>query len=1397
MANDFVISGSTQSAISALLALKRAFTDADRALLKTKTGIRAQIELAARAAAEERQYAAAVNLRTNAILKSMPAMQRQIALQKEAAKAARTAAMQGEVAARMFLKSQGMLYPQKTGATADEAMRFNRARQNFVELNRTAQLTSEQMKMAASSYHNAAISYLSLEKQAAIEAYAAMLAARKNLGASQRAEAAKTAAAQNRAMTTTASATDKANQHAKYLILTWKSIIRLMSVQFIHLGLGRFVSAIFEASREMAELTLRVAEIRTISRQTQLSFNQWRLEIEKLAGAFGRVPTDVAEGVYQTLSNQVAHGAQALQFMNEALIFSRVAHSTTAEAVNLGTAAINSFRLSSQDARTVYAQLMATIELGRVRAEEIATTYGRVGSLAHVLRVEMGEMNAMISTLSRVGIPANETMTLMNQVMLKLIRPTKAMQSLFNEWGVSSGAAAIQTFSLVGILQKVEEAAVASGDRLQFLGDIYSRVRAIRGGAVFDTATMKQYLRDFEKIKNSTVSYQEQIAIAFDKQNITVKLQQMWQTFKVYLMERIIRPIMIAIANMGGKDGITAIFIKVKATIQPLINVVKALVVGFNTMGVSIRKLITFWLSWKIAAAATMLVMTKGFAFLTALILKLKVAIHTGTVQITLMKIAMTGLVSVAKLGLTAAIALIVTAWINAKQAAAEALMLAESAANELKILLNRYFSVEEKTTKTIIDQLEKRKLHVKEVLKEQYQAYFVYTIGIRKLLRELADDFENQHAEIAKAIKKSYDIILENIQKNIDDIKSKIEDAKSTIEETVRAIRDLPIARDIEKLQLQGQLAKDLGDLREYNRIMGLISAKWATIALNRAAKSIKSRSPEDIKATNAAFKSQHSALLTQYKLAQQYATLSRQKGHSQLTGLWEARRLDAERAINDLWATRLLYAKHLKQLEGGRLKDQEAKLKAQIETLVNIKSIFAEMKDVMGKKPSEKKGETIGDLDKLFKTKSTALITELSKLTNPAQIAQIAAQIAEYKVLFKRQLVIAKNMARLDKITTEITKLRDKEQTAIQKKTEAEKEATTQLLEVSKSLRETVVLMQKVFPMPGHYPTFHPSGYETTGDKGKYYQRAYGTQIKVPVGMEHSVTGQMPVYNRMVDEKRKAFIDAWKIFGHGLDLAKYLHDLPAVTGRTESGLPQQATLLINMKQLLIDAVKEGNKITGIEDPQARAKQILLTKGYLKFIFDQLMEMETAQRGGAKGSYIAGALERYDKTTGQFMTHEAGTVGAESLGAELQKVLKLADMSLIAAKDATKYANEMDAVVKKLGGVLAGLKLEKAPFDRFIEEYRKGLMGQEKLYDKLEQFINKLDAVLTQRGVLVSSVSMPGAQLTGYMSPNRFVTVGDINITVNGGSTSQQTAQEIGLALRREIRRETVGSLA
>jgi len=342
------------------------------------------------------------------------------------------------------------------------------------------------------------------------------------------------------------------------MLLSWKSLARIFVVQNIHLALNKITSSFSDLIQKSVELDVKVAEISTIAGEAAFQTDNWKNSIRGLSNEFGLSSIDTATAAYQGLSNQIAEGVRIFGFLSEAGTFARVTNSSLEDSTDLLSAALNVYGKEGLTASRASAILFKTIELGRVRASELANDFGSMAILGQQLGLRIEELTGSFASLTIQGVNSSKAITLMRAVMLKLVRPTDAMKNLINSWGVANAEAAIQTFGFQGVLERLNKVALKGG--VDALGEVAGRLRTTIGlvgltGRSFDKVTdsiaeiEKTSVPAFEKAKKAI---EDSVGVRAQKQ-----VQQFFNAFESNVSFELLDTAISTLEEFGGLGSLT------------------------------------------------------------------------------------------------------------------------------------------------------------------------------------------------------------------------------------------------------------------------------------------------------------------------------------------------------------------------------------------------------------------------------------------------------------------------------------------------------------------------------------------------------------------------------------------------------------------------------------------------------------------------------------------------------------------------------------------------------------------------------------------------------------------------------------------------------------------------
>ncbi len=360
---------------------------------------------------------------------------------------------------------------------------------------------------------------------------------------------------------------------------------RLVGISLVIGSAFRLVQALEDSVRAAIDLEEAIAEVQTID-TARVATDAWADSLTELANAFGIDVLDQAEAAYQALSNQVVTGATATSFLTAANKLAVTAVTDVSAATNLLTAALNAFNIDAARAEEVASIFFKTVELGRVRIDEMAESFGRIAVPANQIGVSLEELTAAIATTTINGVKFNEASTLVRNVILKLIRPTDALQKLFEEVGVTSGEAAIQTFGLGGFLAILEEKTKGSTTEL---GELFGRIRAITGALVFSGEGLETFNENLAKIESARAleDFQRNTLLVLDNigKRLDIEKERFANFFRVEVGRGFIDGLLEINDALGGFTEIARVIGRIlSASFVPVVALLTVRMAGFATV---------------------------------------------------------------------------------------------------------------------------------------------------------------------------------------------------------------------------------------------------------------------------------------------------------------------------------------------------------------------------------------------------------------------------------------------------------------------------------------------------------------------------------------------------------------------------------------------------------------------------------------------------------------------------------------------------------------------------------------------------------------------------------------------------------------------------------------------
>ncbi len=194
------------------------------------------------------------------------------------------------------------------------------------------------------------------------------------------------------------------------------------------LGLG-LAGAGIASFKFAADFEEQLATINTVAKVTPERLDAIGESIKQMAMDTGTSIDDLSSAYYDLVSAGV-DAADAQEVLTQANKLAIGGLSTTNEAVDLLTTAINSYGLEATDAKRITDGFAQSIAAGKVTAAQLAQSFARVAPIAASAGIGIDELQAAYAQLTAQGVPAAEVSTQVRAAIVALQRPTEAMSDL-------------------------------------------------------------------------------------------------------------------------------------------------------------------------------------------------------------------------------------------------------------------------------------------------------------------------------------------------------------------------------------------------------------------------------------------------------------------------------------------------------------------------------------------------------------------------------------------------------------------------------------------------------------------------------------------------------------------------------------------------------------------------------------------------------------------------------------------------------------------------------------------------------------------------------------------------------------------------------------------------------
>ena len=292
-------------------------------------------------------------------------------------------------------------------------------------------------------------------------------------------------------------------------------------------GVGRAVGATVQ---EFSKFEKGMSEVDTITDVSRETLHEYGMELRRLSTEYAIEAEDATKGLYQTIS--AGFGEDPMTVFAESARFATASLIDVEQAVDLVTTVLNSYQAGAESATEASDTLFSLIRAGKTTGEELATSLGRVTSVAYSAGVSFADLSTALAVMTQAGLKTDEATTSLRAVLQAVVAPTEKASKTIKELGLEFVNQ--ETMSREGgLFLALNEIAQASEGSISKMQEVIPNVRALVGALAISGAENKleTMLNDITQSSGATETALEEVMNTF-----TFKWEQTKSAFSDFLI---------------------------------------------------------------------------------------------------------------------------------------------------------------------------------------------------------------------------------------------------------------------------------------------------------------------------------------------------------------------------------------------------------------------------------------------------------------------------------------------------------------------------------------------------------------------------------------------------------------------------------------------------------------------------------------------------------------------------------------------------------------------------------------------------------------------------------------------------------------------------------------------
>lgn len=206
--------------------------------------------------------------------------------------------------------------------------------------------------------------------------------------------------------------------------------------------------------KQAVEFEKSMANISTLIDTNTESMVKMNNDVLAIANKLPVKVSDLSAALYDVRSAGI-DAENAISVLNSSAQLSIAGLSTTSEATNIMTSAMNAFKSEGLEASQIADILFKTVKAGKTDISKLSESFGANAGTIAAAGIKLQDFQAATAALTTVGQPASQAQNRLRAVIDSLNKPSSEMQKIFDAIGIKSATELIEKAGGLGNAMKL------------------------------------------------------------------------------------------------------------------------------------------------------------------------------------------------------------------------------------------------------------------------------------------------------------------------------------------------------------------------------------------------------------------------------------------------------------------------------------------------------------------------------------------------------------------------------------------------------------------------------------------------------------------------------------------------------------------------------------------------------------------------------------------------------------------------------------------------------------------------------------------------------------------------------------------------------------------------------